>query len=232
MIEINGSAGARGRVFGQGRQFFAAVPGVANDSAEDIAFPLEHGERLEEFALVQQEPLVADAGVDHLLDALAHGVDRIAHREDHAFAGAHAAEHAFAGPIGIGDVEDGADASGRCALARLGCLPDQDDEQIGEMAIVLNLVIRPAADGVAEADEILQQQGSRIAFGVRRQARHHFAGEAVIGGRRHHRPGCRVVIAAIALAGCSGSSGISSKPSLQSMPALMTWLATSPGRHH
>ena len=51
----------------------AAVPGVADDAADDVAFALHHRQRLEEFALVEQQALVVDAGVDDFFDTLAHG---------------------------------------------------------------------------------------------------------------------------------------------------------------
>ena len=85
-----------------------------------------------------------------------------------------------------------ADAPGREALARLGRLARQQHEQVGEMPVVLHLIVRPAADRVAEIDEKLQQQRHRIGLGLRRERVYDLAGEAVIGGGAEHRPAlCR-----------------------------------------
>ena len=82
----------------------------------------------------------------------------------------HAAGDAFARPVGIGGVEDVPDAAGREALARLGRLARQQREQVGIMLVVLDLIVRPAADRVAKIGEILQQQRHRVGFGLRQRA--------------------------------------------------------------
>src|SRR5215831_3543353 len=50
-------------------------------------------------------------------------------------------------------------------------------------------VVAAAANGVAEADQKLQQQSHRVGLGVWQDGRHHLAGKPVIGGRVHGRPG-------------------------------------------
>ena len=56
------------------------------------------------------------------------------------------------------------------------------------MLVVLDLIIRPAADGVAKIDKILQQQRDRVGLGLRRECGDDFAGEAVISGGAQRRP--------------------------------------------
>src|SRR5262245_6484149 len=65
------------------------------------------------------------------------------------------------------------------------------------------------AYGIAEARQIGQQQRCRIAFGVGRDARHYFAGEAVECGVVEHRPrlgriGWCAAISTVAAAGLAG----------------------------
>src|SRR6516164_3547099 len=70
------------------------------------------------------------------------------------------------------------------------------------MAIALDLVIRPAPDGVAEARQILHQQSNGIAFSVWQQPCHHFASKTVERDRREHGPWInRSAIAPIAATG-------------------------------
>src|SRR5262245_42150509 len=98
------------------RRQVAAIPRVANDAAEDVAVAPALGERLNKFALVEQKTLVGNAGIDQLLVAFLHGVERIAYGEDHSLAGTHTTVNALACPIAIGNVEDGAHVSGGCAF--------------------------------------------------------------------------------------------------------------------
>jgi len=79
-------------------------------------------------------------------------------------------------------------------LTRLRRLPDENSEQVGEVAVLLDQIVRPASDRVTEADEVLQQQGDWIAFGVRQDARHDFAGQTVVSNRIKHRPGGILVV--------------------------------------
>src|SRR6516165_11001302 len=145
----------------------AAIPGVAHDTAKDIAFTLEHGEGLEEFALVKQEALILNARVDHLLDTLLHAEDWIAYGPDDALARAHASEGAPVRPVRICCFEDAAYAPGRDALAGLGAPTDQEGEQVCVVSVGLDLVKRLAPDRIAKADEELKQQRDRIALGLR-----------------------------------------------------------------
>ena len=154
-------------VLGQRSQHRLAVPGVADDAAENVALALHDLQRRIELALVEQHPFIFDAGIGHHALALLHGVDRIADGMQDAFARTHAAVDALQSPGGIGRVEDEANAIGRKALACLRRVPHQQQEQDGEVLVVLDLVIRPAADGVAEVDEILQQQRHRVGLGLR-----------------------------------------------------------------
>ena len=107
---------------------------------------------------------------------------------------------------GSASVEDVPDTAGREALARLGRFTRQQHEQVGEMLVVLDLIVRTATDRVAEIDEILQQQRHRVGLGLRRECVHDFAGEAVIGGGAEHRP---VVVSAGAVA-AGATGGVSS----------------------
>ena len=91
---------ALGAVLGQCLEHRPAIPGVANDALSDVALALHHRQRRVEFALVEQQALVGDAGIDQLHDALAHGVDRVADGVEDAFARTHAAADAFAAHSG------------------------------------------------------------------------------------------------------------------------------------
>jgi hypothetical protein len=57
------------------------------------------------------------------------------------------------------------------------------------MPIALDLKVAAATNGIAEADQELQQQCYRIGFRMRRDGLHHFARKAVIGGLIDGRPG-------------------------------------------
>src|SRR4029079_11992019 len=102
-------------------------------------------------------------------------------------------------PVRIGYFEDAADASCRCTLARFGGFPDQDGIQIRIMAISLGLVVGPPSHGVAEADDVLQQQRDCIALGVRQNGPDHLSSETVISGWGQKRP--RIMIVTIAFGG-------------------------------
>jgi hypothetical protein len=103
----------------------AAVPGVTHDPAQDAAFAIEHRQYRGEFRLIEQQALVADARINQFFDASAGYPLRVAHGGDDAFARTHAPLHPFDRPNGIGQLEDGANAIGRRAFARLGSITCQ-----------------------------------------------------------------------------------------------------------
>ena len=185
--------------------------------AENVALALHHLQRGVEFALVEQQPFVLDAGIGHHADAALHGVDRVADGVQDAFARTHAAGDAVRAPSR--DRRCRRSARMRPAerpLRALAVSPTSSTNRLAIVPVLLDLIVRSAADRVAEIDEILQQQRHRIGLGLRQQRVDDFAGEAVIGGGAEHRPAC--------VAGTAGAVSppavVLPVPPVEALPAL------------
>ena len=83
---------------------------------------------------------------------------------------------------GVCGVDEAADVVPGGALARLGAVADEEQELVGVMPCSFDGEPGVAADGGAERDEQLREDGDGVGFGVRCDRVDDPAGEAVEGG--------------------------------------------------
>src|SRR6516165_1096775 len=148
--------GANRRVFGKAANHLAAVPGVADDAAHGVAFTFEHSERLKELPLIKHQPLIINTGIHHFHDPSAQSEYRVAYGIDQSLTGRHTARDALARPYQIGNVEDGTNTVGRCALPSFRSWASQHRVQVGKMLCSFDQIVWLPSDRVTKADEIVQ----------------------------------------------------------------------------
>ena len=144
----------------------AAVPGAAEQRGELAGPPTEHMKDGGELLREQEQAAIGD------------GLLITQSMDDAVGCGAGGGD-AVCGPETVDFGEEAGDLAPACSFAGLARFADQYDEEIEAVTSGAHEAVRRGADKVAKGGQELQEDGSGISFGVRREATDDEAGNAV-----------------------------------------------------